>query len=85
MRNERQVDAALRSKETMPDFTTREISDLLDFIEFCEGALVDQYAAEGGLDPATAKAIARMASAELVKHGRHSIMVDIENREKLDV
>ena len=69
----------------MDEATIKTIRDLLDVIEFCEGALIDSYAAEDGLDGAAAEAVARMASYELVKHGRHSIMADIEKRENADV
>ena len=64
----------------MTEDKDKTIRDLLDVIEFCEGALVDAFAAEDGLDGSAAEAVAKMASNELVKNGRVSIMAGIKKR-----
>jgi len=59
--------------------------ELLDVIEFCEGALMDHFASSIGVDTSchkeglefkTALRIAHMCSDVLVKHGRTSVIVE---------
>lgn len=56
--------------------TFGEIDELLDVIEFSEGAMMDYVASEEGLDVETARRIAFMCSDVLVKHGRTSVIVE---------
>ncbi len=53
-----------------------EIADLLDVLEFAEGALLDSFASEDGLDGEAARLIALMCSVLLVKHNRVSAYVE---------
>jgi hypothetical protein len=57
-----------------------EIKEALDALEVCEGALIDYFAAEDGLDIETARAVARMASDALIAAGRVSQMVEMAKR-----
>lgn len=50
--------------------------ELLDVIEFCEGALLDHFAREDGLDVETARRVAEMCRDVLLKHNRISVMVE---------
>lgn len=52
------------------------IDEILDVLEFCEGALVDFCANEEGLDPEAARRVAWMASEVLVKNGRQSNLLE---------
>ena len=52
-------------------------ADLLDIIEFCEGALVDAFE-PGRLDCDTARKVAGMASDALVLHGRQSAVSELK-------
>lgn len=54
-----------------------QVSELLDVIEFCEGALLDAVASEAGLDGQAGLGIAKMASDVLVKHKRTSVFVEM--------
>jgi len=57
-----------------------EDNELLDVIEFCEGALLDHFASEEGLDVEAAARIAQMCSDVLVRHGRISAIVEVNKQ-----
>lgn len=54
----------------------KDIRELLDVIEFCEGALLDHFASEDGLDVEAARRVAEMCRDVLVKHNRTSVLVE---------
>ncbi len=56
--------------------TETEIVDLLDTLEFAEGALLDAFNSEDGLDGEAAREVAIMCSDLLIKHGRVSVYVE---------
>jgi hypothetical protein len=51
---------------------TKALNDVLEALQFAEGALLDAVACEDGLDGETGLRIAKMASEQLLKHGRPS-------------
>ncbi|KKN79813.1 hypothetical protein LCGC14_0336680 [marine sediment metagenome] len=53
-----------------------DVADLLDALEFAEGALLDSFASEDGLDGEAARRVALMCSDLLTKHGRISAYVE---------
>jgi len=60
----------------MAQSDSKVVSELLDVIEFCEGALMDHFASEDGLDCEAARRIAFMCSDVIVKNGRTSVIVE---------
>ena len=57
------------------------LSDLLDLLEFAEGALIDSISCEDGLDGNTGLRVLKMISDELIKHGRLSSFTQIPKEE----
>jgi hypothetical protein len=52
------------------------MDELLDTLEFCEGALLDYVASEDGLEIEAARRILGMCSDQLIKHNRTSIWAE---------
>jgi hypothetical protein len=52
------------------------MDELLDCLEFCEGALSDVFSSEEGADIEACRRIAFTVSDLLVKHGRTSVIVE---------
>lgn len=61
-------------RNTADDSSERD--ELLDALEFCEGALSDHCYGEDGLDVETSTRIVLMCSDLLVKHRRTSVIVE---------
>ena len=55
---------------------SEQISELLDALEFCEGALSDVFASAEGADVEACRRIAFTVSDLLVRHGRTSVIAE---------
>lgn len=58
----------------------RRLIEAGDVLEFCEGALVDHFASEDGLDPEAARRIAWMVSDVIRMIGRQSTLYAASQR-----
>jgi len=75
-----ELEALTSETESERNQFLRERDKALDAVEFAEGALLDHYGSEEGLDVITAGELAMMCSAILVKCGRTSVIVEREKQ-----